>query len=128
MGGWTKEELVGINREDIKALEKSSSFGDWLWDGKKREYHSAMFTLLAGKYGFSDTWIAGGLGEMVYYVGFWCGKDNDLICVALLPLLETLELDPYLSPGGVAPMDAINKAVIRRDKLLGGKGNGVETE
>lgn len=122
MGGWTKKELEQINREDILALRKSSSFDDWLWDGKKREYHSTMFALLVRKYGFSDYWIAGGLGEMVYYIGFWCGKDNDLICVAPLPLLETLELDPYLSPGGMTPMEAINKTVIRGNNLLGGKG------
>lgn len=50
--------------------------------------------------GCFSLWRAGGgLGiPYVYGFGFWCGKDNDLLCIRNFGPMETNELDQYLSP------------------------------
>ena len=45
-------------------------------------------------------WRAGG-GPRVPYIygfGFWCGKDNDLLCIRNFGSMETDELEQHLSP------------------------------
>ena len=77
----TEEELDTIIRENFRELQKSSGFSDWKHNIEEGQWVSTLFQNLAKSHGFPDTWVAGGLGVMFYYVGFWCGKDNDLICV-----------------------------------------------
>lgn len=114
---WTPKQLEKIHKEDITDLTKTSGFNDWI--PSPNGYHSQQFGDLAVKYGFPDTWVAGGGGVgMFYFVGFWCGKDNDLICIAPLPLQKTEELDPYLSPEGRTPLGAIRKVTARRHLTL----------
>jgi len=49
--------------------------------------------------GFSLWQAGGGPGvPYVYGFGFWCGKDNDLLCIRDFGQMETRALDLYLSP------------------------------
>ena len=48
--------------------------------------------------GFSLWRAGGGTGvPYVYGFGFWCGKDEDLICIRDFGSMNTNELDQYLS-------------------------------
>lgn len=112
---WTKKQLTRFIKEDTKELERTSGFCDWKFDKENGGFASVSFSKLAKGFGFPDIWIAGGGGVgTFYFVGFWCGKDNDLICIAPLTLKETNELDPYLSPEGRTPIEAIERAVAKR--------------
>ena len=116
---WSEEYLDLLIQEEFAELKRTSRFNDWKFNIEKGVWVSPSFSSLAIKYGFPSIWVAGGnrFGTLVYFVGFWCGEDNDLICIAPLPYKETKDLDPYLSPEGRTPMNAIRKSIRKRIQL-----------
>ena len=115
---WSEEYLDLILLEDVRQLKQTSGFDDWRFNIKSGQWLSHSFSELAIHHGFPDIWIAGGGGiNIVYFVGFWCGKDDDLICIAPLSYKKTKDLEPYLSPEGKTPTDAIMKTIRKRRQL-----------
>ena len=118
---WTKEQIERFKREDKETLGATTSYDDWTHEDDLQgglNIVSPSFRNLAKQWGFEDTWIAGGFGRYGFYVGYWCGKDRDLICSLPLRYKETEELDPYLSPEGKTPQEALNLAIKKRRRLL----------
>lgn len=106
-------------RDSIFLLESRTHYGDWLYDEGKTEFLSDKMAQFVKDNSFYDYWAVPDpiLVKCYFYVGFWCGKDNDLICIALLSLKETKELDPYLSPEGRTPKEAIRRTIAKRLSL-----------
>jgi len=107
--------------DSIFLLESRTHYNDWYYDEATGEFLSnTMAQFVKGK-GFPDYWAVPDpiLTRCYFYVGYWCGKDNDLICIAPLPFQETKELDPYLSPGSRTPTEAIKRAISRTKVMVG---------
>lgn len=75
-----------------------------------------MMTLASVMYqwGFTDIWYAhpgpGNFGwKERWHTGIWTGPEGDLLCVKHCETNK--EAEEYLSPGGAAPFDALQKAV-----------------
>ena len=113
---WTKEQREIIIKENIESLGFTTEYKDWVLG--KDTFTSPGFLELAKYHNFEDIWVGGGPYEYGFFVGYWCGKDNDLICVLPLKYKETEELNPYLSPEGKTPQEGLNLDIKKRRKLL----------
>lgn len=114
--GLVIEAISDDMKDSIFILESRTHYGDWLYNETTSAFLSDTMGRLIREYGFYGYWAVPDpiIVRCSFYAGFWCGKDNDLICIAPLEVQETKELDPYLSPEGRTPMGAIKQAVAKR--------------
>jgi len=105
----TPKGLVVSEPSSLFLLESRTRFGDWTYNSDLGLYTSPKMQLFANDNDFPSYWAVPDpiLIKCAFFVGFWCGKDNDLICVVNSGLQETNELDSYLSPAGKTPKQAL---------------------
>ncbi len=110
---WDKKTANRIEEESLELLECATDYADWYYNRKTGEFLSGKFLTLTQQNGFKDIWAIPDpiLNQCSFFVGYWCGKGKDLICIIPSLLQETNNLDPYLSPSGQTPNEAINLAL-----------------